>query len=207
MRTMSLLRVALEEISDGKAHREIEHTFFARLANPELLKEAKDMEHQEQWEIRIEKTDKNAATGKFRVRKTVKNGADPEYVLTCKTAGKEEGSIEVGVPITEPMFNQFRMMAEGGMVKDRYFFPVEGSDLVWEVDMFLRRGSQPGSGEYEEWCKIDLEVPSLDMALPPLPQGFSEVITNPYGKRTEAEDAKVVALFHNEFFTPNPYLK
>lgn len=207
MSRLAFLRVALEDNSDGQAHREIEHTFFARLENKDLLKEAKGMEHQEQWEIRIEKTDKNAVTGKFRVRKTVKDGADPEYVLTCKTAGKDEGSIEVGVPVSEQMFTQFKMMAEGGMVKDRYFFPVEGSDLVWEVDMFLRKGSQPGSGEYEDWCKIDLEVPSLDMALPPLPQGFSEVITNPYGKRTEAEDAKVLSLFHNEFLTPNPYLK
>jgi hypothetical protein len=200
------LRVALEEISDGKAHREIEHTFFARLENRELLNEAKEMEHHEQWEIPIEKTDLNAAKGKMRVRKTVKNGLDPEYVLTFKTAGKEEGNIEVGVLITEPMFTQFKMMSEKGMIKDRYLFPVEGSDLVWEVDMFLRKGSQPGAKEYEDWCKIDLEVPSLEMALPPIPQGFSELITNPYGKRTDAEEAKVVSLFHNEFITPNQYL-
>lgn len=199
------MRAALEEISDGQAHREIEHTFFARLENKALLDEAKSMEHQEQWEIVIEKTDKNACKGKFRVRKTVVEGQDPEYVLTTKTAGKE-GNIEVGVPITQPMFEQFKMMSEQGMMKDRYFFPVEGSDLIWEVDMFLRKGSQPGEKQYEDWCKIDLEVPSLDMALPPLPQGFSEVITNPYGRRSEAEEMKVVSLFHNEFVTPNVYL-
>lgn len=203
---MGFLRAALEDISDGQAHREIEHTFYGRLANPEMLKNAKSMEHQEQWELSIEKTDKNATKGKFRVRKTVKEGSDPEYVLTCKTPGKE-GNIEVGIPVSEQMFEQFKMLAEGGMRKDRYFFPVEGSDLVWEVDMFLKDGSQPGEGQYHEWCKIDLEVPSVDMALPPLPEGLADMITAPYGKRSEAEELKVTSLYHNEFVTPNPYVK
>ena len=206
MRAFPSLKAALEEFSDGKARREIEHTFFGKLENKELLTTAKGMEHQEQWEIKLEKTEKNAAGGKWRIRKTVVDGQDPEYVLTCKTAGKEEGSIEVGVAVTEAMFTQFKMMAEQGMIKDRYFFPVEGSELVWEVDMFFKKGSQPGSKDYEDWCKIDLEVPSLEMALPPLPEGFSEMITAPYGKRTEAEELKVRSLFQNEFLLPNVFL-
>lgn len=202
---LSMMKAALEDVSDGKAHREIEHTFFGKIENMSILDGASGMEHQEQWEIKLEKTEKTAAAGKWRVRKTVKDGVDPEFVLTCKTAGKE-GSIEVGVPVSVPMFDQFRMMAEQGMVKDRYFFPVEGSDLVWEVDMFLVQGSQPGEKKYHDWCKIDLEVPSLDIALPPIPAGITELITNPYGKRSEAEEAKVISLFHNEFLSPNPYL-
>ena len=203
---LATLKAALEEFSDGKARREIEHTFYAKVENMEILSNAKSMEHQEQWEIKLEKTDKNAAAGKWRIRKTVVEGQDPEYVLTCKTAGKTEGSIEVGVQVTVAMFDQFKMMSEAGMLKDRYHFPVEGSDLVWEVDMFLAQGSQPGEKKYHDWCKIDLEVPSLDMALPPIPEGLSDVITAPYGKRSEAEEAKVTSLYHNEFLTPNVFL-
>ena len=200
------LKSALEELSDGKAHREIEHTFYGRIENMDILGNAKGMEHQEQWEIKIEKADDTAAAGKWRVRKTVVEGSDPEYVLTCKTAGRE-GSIEVSIPTTIPMFDQFKLMSGAGMLKDRYFFPVEGSDLVWEVDMFLVAGSAPGERKYHDWCKIDLEVPSLDMALPPIPEGIVDLITAPYGKRSEAEESKVTSLYHNEFRTPNVYLK
>lgn len=208
MRLSRIVRIALEEQSDGVAVKEVEHVLYARLASLDVLKAAKSMEHQEQWEVKIPKTDLNASPGQTRIRKTVKDGTNPDFVLTVKTpGGDKEGRIEVSIPATEAMFTQFKLLSEKGMIKDRYFYPVDGSDLVWEVDMFYKRGSQPGSGDYELWCKIDLEVVDLSAPLPPLPEGFLDVISAPYGKRTDAEEARVTALYQNEFTTANVYLK
>lgn len=208
MRLSRIVRVALEEQSNGVAVKEVEHVIYAQLASMDVLKNASGMEHQEQWEVKIPKTDLNASPGQTRIRKTVKDNASPDFVLTVKTpSGDKEGRLEVSIPATEAMFTQFKLLSEKGMIKDRYFFPIEGTDLVWEVDMFYKKGAQPGSGEYEPWCKIDLEVPDLEAPLPPLPEGFLDPISAPYGKRTEAEEARVSALYQNEFMSANVYLK
>lgn len=201
-----LLRAALEEVSDGKAFREIEHTFYARLSNPGDLSTAASQEHQEQWELKFPKTDKNGGNGSVRIRKTIPLGGSPEYVLTTKTLASRDGDkIEVPVPTTEPMFQQFKLMSEKGMIKDRYHFPISGTDLVWEVDMFLKPGAVVGTGPYEEWCKIDLEVKDRSTAIPVFPLHTQELITAPFGKRTDAEEAMVTTLYDTVFTQKNPH--
>lgn len=204
-----ILRPALEEIADGKAHVEQEHVFYARVPDFSVLEKAKSWEHHEQWEIKAPKTEKNAGSARLRVRMTIKPGQAPEYVLTTKTIDPHtKGNIEVSTPVTEDVFVQFKIASENGMVKDRYFFPAnDGSNLVYEVDMYLKDGAQPGSKDYYEWCKIDLEVPNMQTALPPIPEGFIDIISAPFGKRTEAEEARVTSLYHNEFTAKNAYLR
>jgi hypothetical protein len=87
------------------------------------------------------------------------------------------------------------------MIKDRYFFPVDGSDLVWEVDMFLKP-----EGGYFDWCKIDLEVTNREDPIPPLPIEFANIITNQTGERTEEEEARVRSLYDVEFLAKNIHL-
>jgi hypothetical protein len=208
MMSKNLLRraLALEEVADGVAFREIEHVLYARVPNFEELKKAASSEHQEQWEIKIPKTAENSSAGSMRIRRTVKNSDQVEYVLTTKTVmGSEGDKLEVPIPTTLDNFQQFKRFSNRGMVKDRYFFPVEGTDLVWEVDMFYRPGATIGSGDYHEWCKIDLEVKDRAAPLPPLPIELTDVIAAPYGKRSEAEEAKVTSLYHNEFITKNEH--
>jgi hypothetical protein len=209
MMAKNLLRraLALEEVADGKAFREIEHVFYARLPNFEELKKAASSEHQEQWEIRFPKTEGNVANATMRIRKTVKNSSPPEYVLTTKTAaGKDGDRIEVPIPTTLDNFEQFRLFAEKGMIKDRYFFPVPDTTLVWEIDVFYRPGTEPTDKEYCDWIKIDLEVPSRDTTIPPFPIELADVIAAPYGERTEAEEAKIDSLYKNEFLSKNIHL-
>jgi len=205
----SKLRIALEDVADGQAHIEKEHILYARLTDPAFLKNAARMEHHEQWELKMPKSEKNAGSGRIRVRKTVKEGMDPEYTQTSKTKDpKTGGQIEITIPVTEAVFNQFRIMSENGMRKDRYFYPIDdGSDRVYEVDMFLKHGTQAGANQYYEWCKIDLEVDDMNAAMPPLPDGFADIISAPFGKRTEQEEARVSSLYHNEFTAPNPHLQ
>lgn len=202
-----LLRLALEERDDGQGQIECEHTFFGKLSNLEYLDRATSVEHQEQWELKFPKTDKNGGDGRIRIRKTIETGKAPAYVLTCKTkVGSNGDEMEVPVPTTEAMFEQFKLLSEKGMVKDRYIFPIEGSELVWEIDLFYLPGAEVGSRKYFNWCKIDLEVPDRNTPIPPLPIVFSELITAPEGKRTEAEEQIVRGLFDTAFITPNVHL-
>jgi CYTH domain-containing protein len=201
MRRALALRYAAEEVSNGLANKEIEHVFYARLNKLEELKKSSGVEHQDQWSIRVEHSDKNSAKGSVRIRKTTVPGSEPEYVLTCKTDTLDGNGIEVPVPTTEAMFLQFQYLCESGMVKHRYHFPVVDSELIWEVDMFLKP-----DGSYYEWCKIDLEVTDLQAAVPAFPIDFDEIIARPYGERTVDEEARVSSLYDNEFTTRNRFL-
>lgn len=199
---MKLLRIALEEASDGKMFKEIEHVFYGRLIDIEELKKAASVESQEQWEIRIPKTEENANSGSIRIRKTTVGDAEPEYILTTKVSAGGGDKIEVPIPTTADNFEQFKILSFAGMRKDRYHFPVEGTDLVWEVDMFLKP-----EGGYHEWVKIDLEVSDRGAAIPSLPIELKDVITSDYGMRTEAEELQVSALYAHTFITKNVHLK
>ncbi len=201
------LIVAIEEVSDGKAFREIEHTFYARLTNPGDLAQAASQEHQEQWELKFPKTAQNGGNGTVRIRKTITSDGVSEYVLTTKTVASLEGDkIEVPVPTTEPMFAQFKLMSEKGMIKDRYHFPIDGTDMVWEVDMFLKPGGQIGIGPYEDWCKIDLEVKDRNAAIPAFPLATQQLITAPFGKRSSEEEAIVTELYSSSFTRKNIHI-
>jgi hypothetical protein len=195
--------LSMEEVADGKPNKEVEHVLYARIVNFEDLKKADSMEHQEQWEIKLPKSEKNGAGGKIRVRKTVHNGtSEPEYVITTKlNIGQEGDVIEVPVPTTVAMFDSFKYLSEFGMKKDRYCFKVEGTDLVWEVDAFIKP-----EGGYWEYCKIDLEVKDRSDAMPPLPIDFRDVIVGKSEHLTEAEQMKIRSLYENEFLTKNEHL-
>lgn len=196
------LGLALEERSDGKAVKEIEYEFYARVVNTEELTNASRIENHEQWEIKVPKSDKNAVGGRLRVRKTTV-GADgkPEYVLTTKTDTKDGNSMEVSVPTTEENFIQFKYISESGMLKTRYVFEVDGSDLVWEIDVYKK----PGGG-FWEWCKIDLEVDRPDALIPPFPIELADIISGQSGERTEEEENKIKSLYDFEFITKNQFV-
>jgi hypothetical protein len=205
LRTIVSGSVAMEENSDGKIEKEREIVFYGRVLDMEQLKEAHSMEHQEQWEIRIPKTDENALSGRMRIRKTVlQEGQAPEYVFTTKTPTPDNNtSNSIPIPTTEAHFMQFKMLAPAGMIKDRYNFEIEGTDLKWEVDMFRKP-----EGGYFEWAKLDLEIPmSYSGPIPPPPLDMADIITGQYGNRTEAEEAKIHTLYEFEFITKNQYLK
>lgn len=195
------IRVALEENADGTANDEIEHVFYARLADPSQLENADSREFQEQWEIKVPKTDENAAAGGLRIRKTVTTDGKVEYVLTSKVKVNATKKIEVGVPTTEDQFASFKYLAPGGMIKDRFVFLIEGSDRKWEVDVFHRP-----EGGYHEWVKIDLEVTDINDPIPPFPIDLRDVIDGRPDKHNEDEEARIRALYSSDFITKNPHL-
>lgn len=77
----------LEDDSSGVASTEVEYVYYAKLKDPSILEKATHVEAQEQWNFKVAKSDKNAAEGRLRVRKTTIDGK-VEYVLTIKTEQK-----------------------------------------------------------------------------------------------------------------------
>ena len=172
----SLFNIATEDNATGKAEIELEKVFYAKILDRNLLATAKEIEHHEQWELKIPKTDENSSSGRMRVRKTTKPNAEPEYVLTIKTKHYLGGETEVGNHSSEDAFKQFKAMSARGMIKTRYVFDIPNRIEKWEVDVFDYPDGTPC-----DWCKIDLELKSDIVGLPPFPTGlFDErnVITN-----------------------------
>lgn len=224
MRTDALskaMALAIEDIANGKAAIETESTIYAHIEDFAQLANATEREFQEQWGIRVPKTDMNYARGDIRIRNSVYPDGRSEHVLTIKVKGKSDGSdatrnLEVSVPTSDHQFEVMKMLADKGMRKVRFTFPVQGfPTLKWEVDLFVKEDvhltpeqilATAASGDvsvFHDWCKIDLENPPAE--LPPLPMTFSRVITAPYGQRTQEEEAVVTLLYSGEFVTPNRY--
>lgn len=201
---LHLLRKGMEERVDGKAETELEHIVYARLTDFTQLSNAASKELQEQWMIKVPKTEKNAGAGSCRVRKSQIEGADANYFFTTKVKkGEDKGSLEATLPCSEDMYNMYRFLADEGMVKDRYRFPIQGSELVWEVDVFKK-----ADGSYHEWVKIDLEVTNAEEALPELPMQFAEVILpeDLKGPDQEKHNAVLDTLYTSVFKTPNQFV-
>jgi hypothetical protein len=194
---------ALEERSDGKAQTEMELVFYARLADTSALPATSDRESQEQWTIKIDHSDKNGGRGDIRVRKTdfldSGDSGRTEYVLTTKVRHEGGKDKEIPIPSTADQFEHFKLLAENGMIKDRFTYTIDGSDLKWEVDLY----HNPAGG-FWPWVKIDLEVPSKDTPIPEFPFEAEEWIKGQNGERSPEEEAKVRELYETMFLTKNP---
>jgi len=192
--------MSLEENSDGIPVKEIEYEYYGRIVDLDQLARAASKEHHEQWEIKIPKTERNAGEGRSRVRMTVDSNGAIEYVETMKSIlKKDDARIEVSSPVTEGRFAQYRILSDGGMIKDRYCFPV--GDIIFEVDMFLKEDYT-----YYEWCKIDIEVKSKDVSIPELPINVLNLITAQKDNRSPEEEKIISDLYENSFITKNKYL-
>lgn len=206
-------QLSMEDDSTGVTSKEIEYVYYAKLTDPSILDKATMVEDQEQWNIKVPKTDKNAAEGRIRVRKTTK-GNTVQYVMTMKVESQALGAVntqnntsvvtasqsmrEVGLEASEDAFEMFKLISDNGMIKTRYSLPVEGTDLVFEVDRFVLP-----NGEYSNWVKIDLEVKGSLDELPKLPDGFSDVIYNQKDKQTNGEKELIWKLYEEVFLTKN----
>lgn len=206
---LDIEKYGLEGVTDGKAHKEIELVYHAILDDVTVLDSAARKEIQEQWEIKIDKTEpsivpRNLAGGRMRVRK-INNGE--KYIFCSKTKDGDHQA-EVELESTEDQFNQFVAMATGGMLKTRYYFPIDGTEgsfpegefdgkIVWEIDVFQ---SHPND-EPKEWVKIDLELPENWNQRRPFffPFKTKEMIKSQYGERTEEEEAIVSRLYEKDF--------
>lgn len=184
-----------EENTSGKKGKENEREFYVQISNFEQLKKAASVEKQEQWSFKIPKTDDNAGGGAIRARKIESNGV-VKYVFTIKVILDQGLRDDCSVETTEDMFELFKVLCEKGMIKDRYNFPVEGTDLVYEVDLF-----RMPDGSYAPWAKIDLENPPEQP--PPLPITVDAFID---GKTKDPEQKKQITKLYEQYFLTNNQL-
>jgi len=216
--------IALEGEADGKLRKENEHLWFAEMISDGIhfpeLKKATSWEFHDQWGIKIGKTEKNAAAGQVRVRGTYPGGegfmnlGDPAFTHAVKINAADGGAYENEIEVTKEYFETFRYLADNGMQKDRYFFPVDGG--VFEVDMFLLpglaearlQGMKNRGRDYHFWCKIDYEVMNFDATIPEMPFKVKRLIKGGRGiQNTQEETSLLDKLFKEVYTTPNPLLK
>lgn len=180
------LSIGLEDIANGTKSREKEYAWYGKLVNPEKLEKAVSKEVQKQSTLK-------GKGGTIRVRETTSLG-QVRYVLTAKHYQGFGDATEVSLPVTVDMYEVFKGLSGESMDKIRYTFPIEGSDLKWEVDVFI-----DSEGKAQEWVKIDLEVPEETTEFPPLPVELTEVIFGGNREYTPEEKAKLDKLFKEVF--------
>jgi hypothetical protein len=105
--------------------------------------------------------------------------------------------IELPLPSNVDEFTVFKFLAPQGMRKTRFTFPIIGTNLKWEIDMFPK---QDGEG-FHEWCKIDLEVQDRNQPIPEFPIPLDDVILpEGYGRTGGPEVQDQVTKLYDEFF-------
>lgn len=205
---LDLLKYSPEGIADGESRIERELVYHAILEDVSVLEKAVKKEKQEQWEIKINKTEpsitpRNLAGGRLRVRKI----NDGEKYIFCSKSKDGDHQAEVELESTEDQFLQFVSMSIGGMLKTRYYFPIEGTEgsfpegefdgkLIWEIDVFKKHPDEPD----QEWVKIDLELPeNWDKEIPKFPFATKKIITSQYPNRPDEDEMIVSRLYVEDF--------
>lgn len=170
---------------------EIEYEIYGMYKSlTEIESLSEDSELQEQYNILTE-------TGTVRVRSAKLASEDKTtYIMTTKTFGDGIGTPEENFEVPEHIFNHFKVIAQSGLLKRRYFIKAgkqllnDGTyeKLVWEVDVFLN-----AQGEPLGTVKIDLQVLEPLSELPTLPFELVNRIDLPldFNDRTHEQKAAV----------------
>ncbi len=184
----SIGSLAIESFVDGKAHPEVELTVYGEMVDISHLEQASESQRMEQWNL-PNSEDENCPT-KARIRGI----NDRRWILTTKTRPKTsaDGVIEVECDISRDMFNSLRNLCNGGYSKTRYYYPIPNTGLQWEVDVFYGTDGSP-----HPWVKLDLEVPSLDVELPPWPFPMRRMVVDG-GLDMDYQDRVIVDRLWNE---------
>lgn len=180
------LNAALEELEDGKKRREKEYIWYGRLTNPEVLQNAARQETQKQSSLK-------GKGGTIRVRETTSMG-QVRYTLTGKAYSGRGDADEASTPTSKDLHEVFRSITGESMDKIRYTFPIEGTSLKWEVDVFIDAQGNP-----KDWIKIDLEVPDVINEFPPLPVVLADMIFGGNAEYTQEQKAKLDELYSTVF--------
>ena len=179
-------RTALEDLEDGKKHREKEYVWYGRLTNPEMLQKAAKQETQKQSSLK-------GKGGTIRVRETISMG-QVRYTLTGKAYSGRGDADEASTSTSKDLHEVFKAITGESMDKIRYTFPIEDTSLNWEVDVFIDINGNP-----KDWIKIDLEVPDAITEFPPLPVVLADMIFGANVEYTQEQKAKLDELYANVF--------
>lgn len=130
-----------------------------------------------------------------------KNRLEHDIILLCKNhykanaAGEDLQVRQIVMALAWlVMYHANKRIAERGMIKTRYTFPIEGTDYCWEVDVF------DGPNGPHEWVKVDLEVDNVDFEIPELPIKLEGLIRDNPANRTE-EQQKLISELQERYMT------
>ncbi len=124
---MLINRATISMEEEVGSQREIELTTYGKIDNFDMLKSASSVERQFQF-ILYEQSD--VATGNIRIRCT----NDTDYKMTIKHKPNDDqrpGKNELCRDSDQASFEAFSWIAQSGMYKDRYYYPIAGTDLIW----------------------------------------------------------------------------
>lgn len=191
---MSAKEEVQRAVSLEAANKEIEYVFIGKIKNLDDLKKAFKVERQEQWEIKTLRNSRLKGFGGGTIR--VRSYDDKRFELTFKHYLNDAKSTilqaeEKDIEIDHATFNMIKALCPMGSIKARHHFHVPNSPLIWEYDVY-----SDAHGKFLQWCKIDLEVPSINTVLPDFPIPTVEVITR---DRTPQQEAFVRDLFVKDF--------
>jgi CYTH domain-containing protein len=186
---------------DGKTQVEKEIEIYGTMRNMDDLDAASCWEIQEQWGLYVPGTDENAGSGNVRVRMSQKSTGEPVYVLTTKVKAAK-GNLECEAPSSVDMFNLFKVLASSGLRKKRYYFPIAGTDMEFEVDVFTGPTGAP-----VPHVKIDLEIRNppegFDFSNLTLPFEMADIRIISPGRKSEEDLAYVRELFKTQYDLAN----
>lgn len=186
---------------DGKTQVETEIEIYGTMRNMNDLDAATGWEIQEQWGLYVPGSNDNAGSGNVRVRMSQKSTGEPVYVLTTKVKA-EKGNLECEAPSSVDMFNLFKVLASSGLRKKRYYFPIAGTDMEFEVDVFTGPTGAP-----VPHVKIDLELRNppegFDFAHLVLPFEMTDIRIISPGRKSDEDLAYVRQLFSTQYDLSN----
>lgn len=170
---------ALEELAAPSTSLETEVVVYARIGNPDGLKQAV----REEKHVQLEAEFTNGT--RARVRK-VESGQGVQYFFTFKLKDRKdqdeqviESSVEHTTEVDEAFFLGFHKVAFREVKKTRYVFNSQSVTLTstkpgdenptkislpaveFEVDLFDGQPTEGAISGGEIWCKIDVEVDNI----------------------------------------------
>lgn len=193
---------SLPPVGDGGTKSEREYEIYGIIEDMDaMIAKSTGSERQEQWGMPCDFGKEFGVFGSIRVRMT-KTESDTVYEQTIKVK-KETDSDENEMAISKDTYDIFSSLVPNGLLKTRYFVPLEGLDYTLEVDVFT--GSD---GNICKEVKIDLEVPK-GVAVGEVKIPFLIEITRVIrpGKKSKEDGDYVGNLFRKHYEVPNPKFK
>lgn len=187
---------------DASTQVEKEREFYGKIVDERELAKATTIIKIEQYGVFVEHSDKNCCSAQLRVRKEVIDGEDPVYTFATKTPIEGGGKLETEIPTNEAHFIQFMNICDSGMVYTRHVFPIEGTEMKWEIDCV-----ETGTGGYRETVKVDLELKGEVTEIPAFPIQLEDVIVKDNVSNTPEEREKIKNIIETLFRVPNPLLR
>lgn len=187
---MSFLRttfLSMEDAMAGISQQELEHAFYVKIDNFDLLSNATEKQRIEQASFYTE----NKGKGSLMMRSRKINymaSADKqglEEIIFCTktpntgTAGAAQ-MMEVELPGSKEQHALY-MQFGSAIFKDRYRFAVVGTTLFWDVDVFLNK-----DGSYSNWARLEVEVKDLNAPVPEFPFAVQDSFSADDNERRDA---------------------